>query len=320
MSISIRDMFESGVHYGHQTRYWNPKMRQYIFGERNGIHLINLDKTYPMFKDVLNFIGQVVSKKGRILFVGTKKAACDVIQEQAERANMPYVNHRWLGGMLTNYTTVRQSVKRLIDLEKQQEEGVFDNMIKKEALKLSRQMEKLQRSFNGIKNMKGLPDALVVIDSNFEDIAIKEAQCLGIPVIAIVDTNCNPDGIDYVIPGNDDAIRAIRLYLTSMVDAILDAKQSIQEENFDEAPVSKKTKKAEPKKVVKVQTKSTATQEATERTLEVKEEAKKPAAKKPAAKKATKAPAAKKTEAKKASDAKKISESSASKEQEAKAE
>ncbi len=219
--VSMRDMLQAGVHFGHQTRYWNPKMGEYIFGARNKIHIINLEQTVPAFNDALAFVQKLASNKNKILFVGTKRAAGKIIREQAERASQPYVSHRWLGGMLTNYKTIRASIKRLRDLEAQQTDGTFAKLTKKEALMRTRTMEKLERSIGGIKDMGGLPDALFVIDVDQERIAIKEANNLGIPVIGIVDTNSDPDGVDYVIPGNDDAIRAIKLYATAVADAII---------------------------------------------------------------------------------------------------
>jgi small subunit ribosomal protein S2 len=217
----MRDLLQAGAHFGHQTRYWNPKMDQYIFGARNKIHIINLEHTVPAFNEALNLVKNLSANKNKILFVGTKRAAGKVIKEQAERAGMPYVSHRWLGGMLTNYKTIRASIKRLRDLEAQQADGTFDKLTKKEALMRTRDMEKLERSIGGIKDMGGLPDALFVVDVDHERIAITEANKLGIPVIGIVDTNSNPDGVDYIIPGNDDAIRAIKLYVTAVADACL---------------------------------------------------------------------------------------------------
>ncbi len=219
--VSMRDLLQAGAHFGHQTRYWNPKMDQYIFGARNKIHIINLEHTVPAFNEALNLVKNLSANKNKILFVGTKRAAGKVIKEQAERAGMPYVSHRWLGGMLTNYKTIRASIKRLRDLEAQQADGTFDKLTKKEALMRTRDMEKLERSIGGIKVMGGLPDALFVVDVDHERIAITEANKLGIPVIGIVDTNSNPDGVDYIIPGNDDAIRAIKLYVTAVADACL---------------------------------------------------------------------------------------------------
>lgn len=218
-------MLEAGVHFGHQTRYWNPKMAPYIYGARNKIHIINLELTLPMFQDAVKFIERIASNRGKILFVGTKHAARQVIREEAERCSMPYVNHRWLGGMLTNYKTVRLSIKRLLELEKMEAENVFADLTKKEALTRRREMLKLERSLGGIKEMGGLPDALFIIDVNHEKIAIEEASRLGIPVIGVVDTNTNPEGINYMIPGNDDAIRAIRLYAGTIADAIIEAKK-----------------------------------------------------------------------------------------------
>ena len=219
--VSMREMLQAGVHFGHQTRYWNPKMGEYIFGARNKIHIIDLEQTVPAFNDALGFIQRLANSRNKILFVGTKRAASKIMKEQATRAQQPYVSHRWLGGMLTNYKTIRGSIKRLRDLEVQQNDGTFDVLTKKEALMRTRDMEKLERSIGGIKDMGGLPDALFVIDVDHERIAIKEANNLGIPVIGIVDTNSNPDGVDYVIPGNDDAIRAIKLYASAMADAVI---------------------------------------------------------------------------------------------------
>lgn len=219
--VSMRAMLEAGVHFGHQTRYWNPKMSEYIFGHRNKIHIINLEKTLPMYRDAVQQAQQIASKKGKILFVGTKRAARNIMAEEAKRCDMPYVNHRWLGGMLTNFRTVKQSVRRLQDLEAMFEKGEESAVTKKEALDLRREMEKLERSLGGIKNMNGIPDAMFVIDVDYESIAVKEARKLGIPVIGVVDTNSDPDPIDAVIPGNDDAIRAIKLYTAGMADAIV---------------------------------------------------------------------------------------------------
>jgi len=225
-NISMKQLLEAGAHFGHRTRFWNPKMLPYIFGTRNKIHIIDLEQTLPMLKDASNFLGRLASHKAKILFVGTKRAAQDVIKEQAIRCGMPFVNHRWLGGMLTNYKTVRQSIFRLKELKKMQAEGQFEAMIKKEALMLQRELDKLEKSLGGIEDMGGLPDALFVVDVGFEHIAIQEARRLRIPVIGIVDTNNDPDGIDYLIPANDDSMRAVELYVTCIADAILDAKQS----------------------------------------------------------------------------------------------
>ncbi|NBX84767.1 MAG: 30S ribosomal protein S2 [Gammaproteobacteria bacterium] len=224
-NVSMKALLEAGAHFGHRTRFWNPKMAPFIFGTRNKIHIINLEKTLPLLKDASNFLGRLASHKAKILFVGTKRAAQDIIKEQAERCGMPYVNHRWLGGMLTNYKTVRQSIFRLKELKKMQQDGSFENMIKKEALMLERELEKLEKSLGGIQDMGGLPDALFVIDVGFEHIAIQEARKLRIPVVGIVDTNNDPDGIDYMIPANDDSMRAVELYVKCVADAILDAKQ-----------------------------------------------------------------------------------------------
>jgi small subunit ribosomal protein S2 len=218
--VTMRQMLEAGVHFGHQTRYWNPKMAPYIFGERGKIHIINLEKTLPLFNDAMNFLGSMVANGGTVLFVGTKRSAQTAIMENASRCGMPYVNHRWLGGMLTNYKTVRQSIKRLKDLEAMLADGSFDRNSKKERLMLTREMEKLERSLGGIKDMRGIPDAMFVVDVGHEKIAISEAQKLGIQVVGVVDTNNSIEGIDYVIPGNDDAIRAIQLYVESAADAI----------------------------------------------------------------------------------------------------
>ena len=220
--VTMRDMLKAGVHFGHQTRYWNPKMNQYIFGSRNKIHIINLEHTVPAFNDALNFVNKLTSRKNKVLFVGTKRAAAKIVEEQARRAGMPFVNHRWLGGMLTNWKTIRQSIRRLKELETQSTDGTFDKLTKKEALMRTREMQKLERSLGGIKDMGGLPDAIFVIDVDHERIAVTEANKLGIPVIGIVDTNSNPDGVDYVIPGNDDAIRAVQLYVTALADACME--------------------------------------------------------------------------------------------------
>jgi len=224
-SVSMRQMLEAGVHFGHQTRYWNPKMQSFIFGERNRIHIINLEKTLPLYNDAMNFLGKLAANGGKVLFVGTKRAARDAVREEAERCAMPYVNYRWLGGMLTNFKTIKQSVKRLKDLEAMSEDGTLDRKFnKKEALGLRREMEKLNRSLGGIKQMNNLPDALFVIDVGYEDIAVAEAKKLGIPVIGVVDTNNDPASIDYVIPGNDDSIRAVQLYVQGVAAAVLEGR------------------------------------------------------------------------------------------------
>ncbi len=221
----MRELLEAGAHFGHRTRFWNPKMAEFIFGSRNKIHIINLEKTLPLFSDALNHIGRLASNKAKILFVGTKRAAQESIRIHAERCGMPYVDHRWLGGMLTNYKTVRQSIFRLKELKKMRDEGAFNTMIKKEALMLSRELEKLERSLGGIEDMGGLPDALFVVDVGFEHIAVEEARRLKIPVIGVVDTNNDPDTVDYVIPANDDSMRAIEIYVRCVADAIIDAQR-----------------------------------------------------------------------------------------------
>ena len=219
--VTMRDMLKAGVHFGHQTRYWNPKMGKFIFGSRNKIHIVNLEKTLPMFNEALAFVEKLAAGKNKILFVGTKRSASKIVREEASRCGMPYVDHRWLGGMLTNYKSIRASIKRLRDLETQSQDGTFAKLTKKEALMRTRDLEKLDRSLGGIKDMGGLPDALFVIDVDHERIAITEANKLGIPVIGVVDTNSSPEGVDYIIPGNDDAIRAVQLYLASMADAVI---------------------------------------------------------------------------------------------------
>lgn len=224
--VSMRQMLEAGVHFGHQTRFWNPKMAPFIFGERNRIHIINLEKTQPMYQEAANFVKAVVADGGRVLFVGTKRSARDAMQKEAARCEMPYVNQRWLGGMLTNFKTIRGSIKRLFELRGLQESGSLDRRGKKEATQLRREMDKLERSLGGIKHMESLPDALFIVDVGHENIAIHEAKKLGIPVIAVVDTNCSPDSVDYVIPGNDDAMRAISLYAAGIADAVIEGKGS----------------------------------------------------------------------------------------------
>ena len=223
-TVSMRQMLEAGVHFGHQTRYWNPKMAPYIFGARSKIHIINLEKTLPLYLDALNFVGRLASKGGKVLLVGTKRSAREANAEAAIRCGMPYVNHRWLGGMLTNFKTVRQSIKRLKDLELMAQDGTFDQLAKKEVIGLRREMDKLERSLGGIKDMSSLPDALFVIDVGHERIAVQEANKLGIPVLGVVDTNNSPDGVNYVVPGNDDAIRAIQLYVGGLADAVLEGR------------------------------------------------------------------------------------------------
>ena len=246
--VSMRQMLEAGVHFGHQTRFWNPKMAPFIFGERNKIHIINLEKTQPMYAEAANFIKGVIADGGTVLFVGTKRSARESMQKEAERAQQPYVNQRWLGGMLTNFKTIRQSIKRLGEIQDLASSGALDKRGKKEATQLRREMDKLERSLGGIKNMESLPDALFVVDVGHENIAVHEAKKLGIPVVAVVDTNCSPDGIDFVIPGNDDAMRAIQLYAAGIADAVLEGKEAVPqvtvgEDEFvelDEAGVPRK--------------------------------------------------------------------------------
>ncbi len=320
-NVTMREMLEAGVHFGHQTRYWNPKMAPYIFGARGKIHIINLEKTLPLMVDALNYVSGLAARRGSIIFVGTKRAASNAIREEAERCGMPYVSHRWLGGMLTNYRTIRQSIKRLKSLEQSSEDNAFAHLQKKEILQLQREQEKLEQSLGGIKDMKGLPDAMFVVDVSHEDIAIKEARKLGIPVVAVVDTNCSPDGIDYVIPGNDDAIRSIRLYTQLVADAILEGRASMPapEDATDEFveldehgnPV-KSTRgkkdadsKAAPKKVAKKVTKKAAPKkaaapkpEAAEAEAEAKSDEKAEAAAEAPAEEKAEAKAEEKTEAK----------------------
>ena len=281
--VSMRQMLEAGVHFGHQTRFWNPKMANYIFGERNKIHIINLEKTLPLYGDAMNFIGSLAAKRGNILFVGTKRAAQEIVREEAERCSMPFVNHRWLGGMLTNFKTVKQSIKRLKELEAMQAEGGFEGLSKKEVLTLSREQEKLERSLGGIKDMNGLPDALFVIDVGHEKIAVNEAVKLGIPVIGVVDSNNDPDKVDYVIPGNDDAIRAITLYSQGVAKAIIEGRASSAtlggpEDEFvevgEESPTADtKAKKKTAKKKVTAKKKTVAKKKTTAKKTVAKAEA-----------------------------------------------
>ncbi len=226
MSVTMREMLEAGVHFGHQTRYWNPKMAPYIFGHRNKIHIVNLEKTMTLYHDALKFVRQLTSNKGSVLFVGTKRQAREIVREEALRCASPYVDYRWLGGMLTNYKTVKLSIQRLKDMLLMREDGSFEKLSKKEALQYEREITKLERSLGGIKDMNGLPDALFVIDVGYQKGAISEAKKLGIPVIGIVDTNHSPDGVDYVIPGNDDSSRAIKLYARGMADAVLEGRNT----------------------------------------------------------------------------------------------
>ena len=277
--VTMRQMLEAGVHFGHQTRYWNPKMAPFIFGERNKIHIINLEKSLPLAREAAAFVKATIADGGTILFVGTKRAAREAVRTHAMRCEMPFVSQRWLGGMLTNYKTMRQSVKRLMTLEQMSEDGSFDGLTKKEVLGLSREQEKLERSLGGIKKMRSLPDVMFVVDVDHEDIAIREARKLGIPVVAVVDTNCSPDGVDYIVPGNDDAMRAIELYASLIADAVLDGKASLPEVALGEDEFVELDEEGKPKKT----------------------RAKKKAPRKPAAKKK----AAKKKVVKKAADEKK---------------
>ncbi len=289
--VSMRRMLEAGVHFGHQTRFWNPKMAPYIFGERNQIHIINLEQTLPLFVEALEFIRKIVADGGTVLFVGSKRAARSTIAENAQRCGMPYVSHRWLGGMLTNFKTIRQSVKRLKSLEEITAEGAATDFTKKEILKLRRELEKLERTLGGIKHMDALPDAVFVIDVGHEEIAVKEAVKLGIPVVAIVDTNCAPDGVDYVVPGNDDAMRAIGLYAAGAADAVLEGKASIPEvptgdDEFVELDEAGKPK-VDARRAAKKTTKKVTSKKATTK----KAATKKAAAKKTAVKKSSAADA-----------------------------
>jgi len=248
--VSMRDLLEAGVHFGHQKRYWNPKMSEFIFGARNDIHIINLEKTVPALNEALDFVASVAQKKNKVLFVGTKRSASKIVKEEASRAGMPYVDKRWLGGMLTNYKTIRQSIRRLRDLEEQSTDGTFAKLTKHEALTRQRLLEKLESSLGGIKDMGGLPDVILIVDVDHEKIAVTEAKTLGIPVVAIVDTNSNPDNVDYLIPGNDDAIRSVRLFLSSFADAILEAKgqNNVVESDFVEV-AEEVAEEAEPEAV-----------------------------------------------------------------------
>jgi len=230
MAVTMRQMLEAGVHFGHQTRYWNPKMAEFIFGQRNKIHIVNLEKTMQLYQDAMNYVRQLAANKGTILFVGTKRQARDIISEEAHRCGMPYVDSRWLGGMLTNFKTVKASIKRLKDLEQMHTDGTFEKMNKREALTLQRELDKLNKSLGGIKDLNGLPDALFVIDVGYHKIAVTEAKKLGIPIVAVVDTNHSPDGIAHVIPGNDDSSRAIRLYARGAADAVLEGKSQVIQE------------------------------------------------------------------------------------------
>ena len=230
MSVTMRQMLEAGVHFGHQTRYWNPKMAEYIFGHRNKIHIVNLERTLEKYNDAMKYIRQLASNKGTVLFVGTKRQARDIVAEEARRCSMPYVDQRWLGGMLTNFKTVKGSIKRLKDLEQMAEDGTLERMTKREALQHKRELDKLQQSLGGIKDMNALPDAMFVVDVGFHKIAVTEAKKLGVPVVAVVDTNHSPEGIAHVIPGNDDSSRAIRLYARGVADSVLEGKTTVIQE------------------------------------------------------------------------------------------
>ena len=340
-SISMRQMLEAGVHFGHKTRYWNPKMKRYIWSSHQKLHIINLEHSLPMFRDALSFIENTIKNRGKVLFVGTKQSASEVIREEATRCGMPYVDHRWLGGMLTNYKTIRQSIKRLKELEALFEQTQIKGYTKKEVLNLLREKDKLSNCLSGIKNMGSLPDALFVIDVNNEKIAIREANRLGIPVIGIVDTNSSPDNIDYIVPGNDDAHRAIRFYCQSAANLIIETRGSMQLEEIkpvkpakapakakkvvikevvepaaptDEAPVEAKKKVV--RKVAKKTTADDSSETDTDKPAVKKTAAKKPAAKKPAAKK----PAAKKAAAKKVAAKKPAAKKAAAKKTASKAE
>ena len=297
--VTMRQMLEAGVHFGHQTRYWNPKMAPFIFGERNKIHIINLEKSLPLAREAAAFVKATIADGGTVLFVGTKRAAREAVRTHAVRCEMPFVSQRWLGGMLTNYKTIRQSVKRLMTLEQMSEDGSFEGLTKKEVLGLSREQEKLERSLGGIKKMRSLPDVMFVVDVEHEDIAIREARKLGIPVVAIVDTNCSPEGVDYIVPGNDDAMRAIELYSGMIADAVLDGKSSLPEVALGEDEFVELDEEGKPKKT----------------------RAKKRAAKKPGTKKKpVKKTVAKKALAKKADTEEKADDKKVDKKVEAKAE
>ncbi|MBU2675822.1 MAG: 30S ribosomal protein S2, partial [Gammaproteobacteria bacterium] len=280
--VTMRQMLEAGVHFGHQTRYWNPKMAPFIFGERNKIHIINLERSLPLAREAGAFVRATVADGGTVLFVGTKRAAREAVQTHAKRCDMPFVSQRWLGGMLTNYKTIRQSVKRLVTLEQMAEDGGFEGLTKKEILGLRREQDKLERSLGGIKKMRSLPDVMFVVDVDHEDIAIREARKLGIPVVAIVDTNCSPEGVDYIVPGNDDAMRAIELYSALIADAVLDGKASLPEvalgeDEFVELDEEGKPKKSRAKK--KGAKKKTAKKAAVKKKVPVKKAAPKKVAK-----------------------------------------
>jgi small subunit ribosomal protein S2 len=302
--VSMRDMLQAGVHFGHQTRFWNPKMSQFIFGSRNKVHVINLENTVPAFNEALDVLRAEAAKGNQVLFVGTKRAASKIIKEQAERCGMPYVSHRWLGGMLTNYKTIRASIRRYRELETQQGDGTFDKITKKEVLMRTRMKDKLENSIGGIKDMNGLPDILFVVDVDHERIAINEANKLGIRVVGIVDTNSDPDGVDHIIPGNDDSIRAIKLYAASVADSILEGKAQAatvsSKDEFVEVD-AKSAPEAEPiAEAAAPEAEPVAEAAAPEVVAEPAAEEKPAAKKAPAKKAAAKKPAAKKAPAKKA--------------------
>ncbi len=289
-SVNVKQLLEAGVHFGHNTRYWNPKMDQYIFGTKNKIHIIDLSKTEQLMQDALNYVSSLASRRGKILFVGTKRSASKVMKQEAIRCGMPYVTNRWLGGMMTNYKTVKQSINRIREIETMKTDGRMDKLIKKEQLKHERELTKLEKSLGGIKEMAGVPDAMFVVDTKHESIAIKEARTLGIPVIAVVDTNNSFDGVDYIIPGNDDAMKAINLYSVTVADAILEGRASMPTPADAEKvkkEVKQKAEKTEPEAAAEpVEAAAEPVEAAAE---ETKESA-------PAKKKVTKKKVAKKTE------------------------
>jgi small subunit ribosomal protein S2 len=308
-NVSVKQLLEAGVHFGHNTRYWNPKMDQYIFGTRNKIHIIDLSQTEKLMKDALNYISSLASRRGKVMFVGTKRSASKVMMEEAIRCGMPYVTNRWLGGMMTNYKTVKQSINRIREIEAMKADGRMDKLIKKEQLKHERELTKLEKSLGGIKDMAGVPDAMFIVDTKHESIAIKEANTLGIPVIAVVDTNNSYDGVDYIIPGNDDAMKAINLYAATVADAVLEGRASMPSPADAEKVKKEVQKKVEPKAEAKPETKTEAEPEAKPvaetdvKVEEVKEEAKeevKKVTKKKVAKKTTKKKVTKKKVTKKA--------------------
>jgi len=290
---SIKQLLEAGVHFGHNTRYWNPKMDQYIFGAKNKIHIIDLNKTEKLMGDALNYLSSLASRRGKVLFVGTKRSASKVMKQEAIRCGMPYVTNRWLGGMMTNYKTIKQSIGRIRDIEAMKTDGRMDKLVKKEQLKLDRELTKLEKSLGGIKDMAGVPDAMFIVDTQHESIAIKEANTLGIPVIAVVDTNNSFDGVNYVIPGNDDAMKAINLYASTVADSILEGRASMPSPADSEKVQKEAAKKAEPKKVKEAPAKEEAPKVEEVKAEEVEKEAKE-TTKKTTKKKVTKKKVAKK--------------------------